>query len=236
MAWTLSGIPMTLEDAKLQASLKQRYNFAVQHMIAAARFSRHCFDVENIHLDHVFGPFFSEVLSYVSGAVLSSVAGLEANINELFADIQDEIIVIDGFDTKLLENSWTDIEKLSILEKYEKFFEMAKSEKFDRSGREYQFVKILITVRNALVHYKPEWHAEKKEHFKISQQLKGKFKLSPFLDDNAPVFPMRCMTHNFAEWAVLSVLEFADWYATSLNIQNRFNRHTNHFSTKPPSE
>lgn len=224
---------MTLDDAKLQVSVKQRYNFAVQHLLAAARFSRQCFNVETAHTNHAFGPFFDEVLSYVSGTILCSVAALEANINELFADIQDGIKVIDGFNTKLLENSWTDIEKLSILEKYGKFFELAKSEKLDKGGRAYQFVKILINVRNALIHYKPEWHAEKKEHYKISQQLKGKFILSAFVDESSPIFPMRCMTHHFAEWAVLSVLEFSDWFATSLNIPNRFDNHMQHFNTKP---
>lgn len=224
---------MVLDNAQLQATLKQRYNFAVQHMMAAARFTRHCYQVENDNVDQPFGPFFDEILSYVSGTILSSIASLEANINEIFADVQDGHIVISGFDTKVFDASWEEIEKLPILEKYEKFFELATSEKLDKSGRHYQFIKILISVRNSLVHYKPKWHDEQKEHLILGKQLQGKFKFSPFVGGNAPIFPMRCMTHNFAEWALESSLAFAAWFTTSVGVPNRFDKFSEHLNTKP---
>ena len=53
-------------------------------------------------------------------------------------------------------------------------------------------VAALIKLRNALVHFKPEWSDEKREHLKIEKRLKGKFQLSPFLSPNDEFFPKRC--------------------------------------------
>jgi hypothetical protein len=52
---------------------------------------------------------------------LSSVAALEANINESFADNNDGITIITDFDIHDLQSSWDEIEKLGILEKYKRF-------------------------------------------------------------------------------------------------------------------
>lgn len=73
-----------------------------------------------------------------------------------------------------------------------------------KGEKAYHYANILITARNALVHFKPEWHHQQKTHEKMSRNLKGKFQLSPFLDENAPIFPMRCMTHGQED------LEFAE--------------------------
>jgi hypothetical protein len=88
------------------------------------------------------------VLSYVSASVLSAVAALEANINESFADILDSIPVVDGSDRQTLQNSWEEIEKLGILEKYNRFLELRKRDRLDTKARQYQFAMILISARN----------------------------------------------------------------------------------------
>jgi hypothetical protein len=85
---------------------------------------------------------------------------------------------------------------------------------------QYQSVDTLIKARNALVHFKPEWHDEQEVHDKIGKRLKGKF--SPFVDENSPVFPVRCMTHGFAAWAVRSSLNFVQWYSRLAGLPNRF--------------
>lgn len=222
-----------MEQLKLEcrATGTLRYNFAVQHMMAAARFAKHCHQIEKKNAGQPFGPFFDEVLSYVSASVQSAVAALEANINETFADIQDGITVVGGFDCQTLQESWSEIEGLSILAKYNRYLELKERDGLDASARQFQFAKILISVRNALVHYKPEWHDEQKVHKKISRRLRGKFTLSPFVDDNAPIFPMRCMTYSFADWTVQSTLNFTEWFASTSGIPNRFAQFKDRFCT-----
>src|SRR4030042_426714 len=103
---------------EIKATSGYRPNFAVQHMIAAARFARLCYKVEDDNAGAPFGPFYDEVVSYVTATILSSVAGVEANINELFADVRDRIIVLDGLDMNLLTEIWDLIEGKPILKNY----------------------------------------------------------------------------------------------------------------------
>lgn len=211
----------------------QRPNFAVQHMIAAARFARLCYKVEDENAGVPFGPFYDEIISYVTATILSSVASVEANINEIFADVRDNLIVFDGLDMNLLTEIWDLIEKKPILEKYQFALVLKKKDRMNKSDQHYQYIDILIKVRNALVHFKPEWIGEQQEHEKIGKLLRGKFTLSPFLSENDPIFPMRCMTHGFADWAVRSSLEFVQWFTQSADLPNRFVQFLDRMDTKP---
>ena len=220
-------------EIKVEATARQRSNFAVQHMLAAARFARLCYKVEAENAGSPLGPFYDEIISYVTATILSSVAGLEANINEIFADGRDGMIVFDGLDEKLLTEMWDLIEEKPILEKYQFVLTLRKRCKMEKGVQQYQFADSLIKVRNALVHFKPEWHDEQQEHEKIGNRLRGKFTLSPFLDKNAPLFPARCMTHGFAEWAVHLSLDFAQWFAQLADMPNRFEKFIDRMDTTP---
>ncbi len=83
----LSGTSRGRSGAFANASVKTHFN--VQHMLAAAYFARKVFDIESNHTDLVDGePYFAH-RGYVTGAVLSAAASLEATINELFIDAQN---------------------------------------------------------------------------------------------------------------------------------------------------
>lgn len=218
---------------EVKATGRQRPNFAVQHMIAAARFARLCYKVEDENAGAPFGPFYDEIISYVTATILLSVASLEANINEIFADVRDSIIVFDGLDMNLLTEIWDLIEGKAILEKYQFVLVLKKKDRMNKGAQYYQFVDTLIKVRNALIHFKPEWLGEQQEHEKIGKLLRGKFTLSPFVSENDPIFPMRCMTHGFADWAVRSSLEFVQWFTQSADLPNRFAEFVDRMDTKP---
>ena len=218
---------------EFKGSIQQRHNFAVQHLVAAARFARLCFQVEATNLGKPFGPFYDEITSYATAAVFSSVAALEANINEVFADAQDGFISFRSIDSKLLNEIWTLIETKPILEKYQFALLIQGKDRMSKGEKAYHYANTLITARNALVHFKPEWHHQQKMHEKISRNLKGKFQLSPFLDENAPIFPMRCMTHGFADWAIRSSLNFVSRFAQESGTPNKFDRFLDRLKTIP---
>jgi len=211
----------------------QRSNFAVVHMMAASQFARLCYAVEEKNKGLELGSFFEEIRSYVVGTILSSVASIESNINEVFADLQDHLINHTNVETEILKEIWPLIEQRPILEKYEFALVLNKKRKMDKGVQQYNFVNILIKVRNALVHFKPEWHDAQQEHNKIGKQLQGKFEMSPFLDSNNPIFPLRCMTHGFADWAIRSCLDFAEWFAKESEFPNRYVQFLNRMNTKP---
>jgi len=201
--------------------------------MAAARFARLCFQVEAINSGKPFGPFHDEIRSYATAAIFSTVAALEANINEVFADAKDGFNSFPSVDSKLLNEIWELIEAKPILEKYQFALLIQGKDRMSKDEQEYRSANTLIAVRNALVHFKPEWHHQQKTHEKISRNLKGKFQLSPFLDENVPISPMRCMTHGFADWAIRSSLNFASRFAQESGTPSKFDRFLDRLKTIP---
>jgi len=206
----------------MQASMTQRYNFAVQHLLSAARFRTLCGRTEKENSGTAFGPFFEEIQSYATAAVLSSVAALEASINEVYIDAIDEIQALPGLSRDQVWDLWPHVEDKPILDKYQLTLTLCGREQMDVGTEPLQSVQTLIRIRNALVHFKPEWHNEQREHRKLGKQLQGKFALSPFPNSKAPVFPMRCMTQGLADWAICSVSSFASGFAERIDIKDRF--------------
>ena len=201
--------------------LTQRSNFAVQHLMAAARFARQCKQVEVNHAGEPFGSFYDEIIANTTAVVLLSVACLEAYINELYADGApkfDEVAV------NLRQEIWGLIEEKSILEKYQMALVMKDKPKFIQGEEPYQSVDILIKVRNILVHFKPEWHHKQKQHAKIGRMLQGKFSLSPFVEGDAPIFPTKSMTFGMAKWAVESSINFISQFSVKADLPNRLER------------
>lgn len=213
-------------------NLRQRSNFAVQHLMSAARFARLCHKIEQENEGNRLGSFYDEIISYVTAAVFASVAALEANINETFADAMDGFISFQDLTSTELHKKWHLIERKPTLAKYQYALVMQKKDQMQENDCEYQFAYILIEVRNALVHFKPEWHDQQKKHDEIGEKLKGKFKLSPFVESGSPLFPTRCMTHGFADWSVETSLAFINSFSKKSGFPNRFAKFSNRLKTK----
>jgi hypothetical protein len=212
----------------MSATAISRTNLAVQHIFAAAYSSRKAEELENANAGKPFGEFYEEIVWNVSAAVLFAVASLEADVNEIFVDAN---INLREYDKEVVDEIWKLIEKTSILDKYAMVLFLKTKERFDKSDPAYQDAANLIKLRNALVHFKPEWSDEKKEHKKIENRLKGKFELSPFLPAETEFFPKKCMSHGCAEWAVQTALAFRTFFSLEAGLPNRFDPHRGRLST-----
>jgi hypothetical protein len=213
----------------MSATAKSRTNLAVQHIFAAAYSSRKADEMEVANAGKPFGDFYEEIVWNVSAAVLFAVASLEADVNEIFVDAN---INLGEYDKEILDEIWNLIEMKSILDKYEMALFLKKKERFDKSDPAYQDAANLIKLRNALVHFKPEWSDEKKEHKKIEDRLRGKFKLSPFLPPETEFFPKKCMSHGCAEWAVKTALAFRTFFSDKAGLSDRFAPYVGRLNTR----
>lgn len=221
------GVTVKLEGVSAKGlvgeiRLRQKSAFAVQHMIAAARFSRQCGQVQTENLGKEFGPFFDEQISCVSATVMLCVAALEANINEhlsvgerLFPHVNESA-----------RNEFIELlEPVAILDKYQKSLSFKGIEVFDRGGEPFQSVDTLIALRNELVHFHPEWHDEQDRHKKLGQRLAEKFELSPFLKEEGSVlFPQRFISHGCTKWAVQSSIKFMDKFSELIGFESNFKK------------
>lgn len=120
-----------------------------------------------------------------------------------------------------------------ILERYQKVMKLRGIEPFERGLEPYQSVDVLIKLRNALVHFKPEWHDEQKEHRKLGERLRGEFALNPFITEGTGVlFPQRCMSYGCAKWAVDSTLAFMKEFSERMGLKFPFDKFKDRLATE----
>jgi hypothetical protein len=204
---------------KIGGQGKSRTNFAVQHIFAAANFSRRADELEHINAGKPFGAFFEEIVWNVSAAILFAVAALEADANEVFMDAE---MNLKEQDNDLIQRIWQLMEQKGILDKYEMALFLKNKKRLDKGEVVWRDTANLIKLRNALVHFKPEWADAKTEHKKIENRLNGRFRLSPFLSPESEFFPKRCMSHGCAEWAVKTALAFRTFFSQEADLPDRF--------------
>jgi hypothetical protein len=126
--------------------------------------------------------FFMRGLSWRFPGV---VAHLESYANELFVDMNQNF---PGVRQELLEKLWSDYERKSILEKFDLALLLREEASMRVAGVEsFQSVEALVRLRNALMHFKPEWEPAK--HKQLSSELRNFFKPSEFLANDPGLFP-----------------------------------------------
>lgn len=204
--------------------LRQRHNFAYQHLAAASRFARACRNVEQENAGQAIGAFFDEIIALASSSVILSAAALEANINEVFADARDGTWPLGKIEADVLVEIWELAEKKPTLDKYELVFALHQKMRMDKGLHLVQRVHKLVKVRNALMHWKPEWYDEQIEHARLAKRLHNEFPLSPFVGVDTPIFPTRCMSSGMAAWAVESTGAFITWFSRESRLPNRIER------------
>ena len=116
MALITGSGDLKADEAKISLRLRQRSAFAVQHMMAAARLSRMCGEIEIANKEQPLGEFFDGQIGAVSATVMLATASLESNINEYLCEPEQVF-------PNLLEDSPHTLvqllEQKSILEKYQ---------------------------------------------------------------------------------------------------------------------
>jgi hypothetical protein len=218
-----AGIAASEGEDRAQLTARSKAHFSLQHLLAAAAFSREVAELEQRHAGEAFGPFFDDILARCTAAVLSADACVEAYANELLLDpigtfsASDELIHGVYFRAGLERR--TPHEKLDVvlrLRLHRDDLTSAKLAGFDDVGK-------LASLRNALVHFKPEWmDSTSGPHDKLSRQLAQRFRGSPFLEKSERLFPRRWASHSCTSWAVSAVLTYLQAFEAAAGLPRRF--------------
>lgn len=212
-----------------------RTYFSIQHIQSAAYFTRLSSMIEKAEIpsnSEDFGRLLADNTATVTGAILTAVSFLEATINEVFTDALDYpegIVKALGDDVKkCMANIWKlEVVKgasFRILDKFYLALSLAKKPLIESGNSLYDNVKILIDLRNELIHYHPEWiigagqDKKAKKAFTLEQRLRNRFPPNPLLPSANPYFPDRCLSHGCAKWAALSSLAFTDEFFLRMNL------------------
>ncbi len=198
-------------------------NFAYQHLTSAIKFRDLSIELEKRHKGEEFSGFFSEIRSYVSGAILTATAALEALINELYIYPRGQLYSqFSNFEQEFWgKNGKNGIERKPILWKYQEALQMLGADKLDKSSEIYCNADTLIMLRNFYVHFKPTYEATPQKQQDLSANLSGKFITSPFVDNGADFLAMKCMSSGCAQWSVSVVQALVNEFFVRTNIEEK---------------
>jgi len=195
---------------------------------SAALFARQARAIEGEHDFSASEEVKMHHRSYAIGAVVSAACFLEAAINELYLAAVDKNpnVIPSEHDREVLASVWDDLEgqaRSSILTKYQLALALTRRARFDTGANAFQDAENVVNLRNALVHYKPEWSNALKKHQTLANRLRGKFGQNPLLPRQGSIefFPHRCLGYGCAKWAADSALRFYSEFTQRMGLPQR---------------
>lgn len=158
--------PPAIESVPMQVHgvARTRMNFANTHLLHAHRFALQAHTVETAHAGHPFGAFTDEIMAAVVASVLSSMAALEAYVNEVAFEPTEHFR---NTSPELVRSSLIMVERQPLLDRLAFLAVLNGMPKPDLGKNPGQSVATLVELRNALVHFRPEWPDEQKAHAKL---------------------------------------------------------------------
>lgn len=167
-------------------------------------------------------------------SIVASVAFLEAMVNELYQDAADDHAPPDGYITplssscrRLMAELWrsTDGGKLGAIQKYEMLLAFADAPPLDRGGQVYEYARLVLRLRNAIIHYRPEDVSAADEAHAMERSLRGKFTDNALMAGSGnPWWPDHALGYGAAEWAHRSIKAIADHVSNALGISPNYRR------------
>jgi hypothetical protein len=212
-----------------------RNYFSTQLLWAAEHNADLARQIEEAH-DGAESRFDMEHRCYVLASIVTSAAFLEALINELFQDAYDEHGTSgDGYIAPIAEDArrrmsdlWRNTDfgrRLETLAKFDLALSAAGLPSLDPGGPPYQAARLLVQLRNAIVHYRPEDLSADDPHA-IEKRLRHRFPDNALMAGSGnPWWPDHCLGAGCATWACTSALALADHVGDALAIRPNYKRH-----------
>lgn len=218
----LIALPIITEAPVFGAlTVRVRSNFALHHMQAAVKAARRAHEVEVAHSGARHGPWFDEMLHEVPVAIIMASAALEAQVNEAVQDTLDgNPAVQPGEAQKLLLKELKDSATSNTIEKCRNVL-LLLGVVPDTGRFEWEETRLLLTLRNRFIHFRPAWDHEEVHDSKWVRELKRRVPIyAPYAEKFQ--FPYGFITYGAAKWAVMTALNFAAHVTPLLGVPDRF--------------
>ena len=113
---------------------------------------------------------------------------------------------------------------LDPLEKWQWLLERCGHDRLERGAPPIQDAALLVRLRNALVHFKPEDIAADEEH-ELEKGLRGKFADNRLMEGSGnPWWPSHGLGHGCIEWAACSARAVADRALEDVGVSPNYRR------------
>jgi hypothetical protein len=208
--------------------LRHKLPLSTEHLAASVVFATQARELESGRLKPQVLHVRSELTAAALACVMSSVAYLEANINEDISNAVDEGhgdgLIKDHLVIERLRTAWeSSAGKTTILDKYDLVLALADVATFKKGANPHQGVAKLIRLRNALTHFVPEWQpgggsGEDAELDSLSKSLRRVFPENALAESYEPFFIGRCLGYGSSKWAVMVSVAFVTEFRNRLAV------------------
>ncbi|MGK2934969.1 MAG: hypothetical protein ACSLFE_06960 [Gemmatimonadaceae bacterium] len=208
--------------------IRHKLPLSLDHLMAAVLSATQAREFERGKREPILFHISAEHTSACISCVFATVAYLEADINEFFADAAEEGaadgIAKDPIVLARIRAAWELENRSPVLDKYDLALALCDQPKFDRGAAPYQAVALLMRLRNALIHFKPEWQpgggwpGEDNELSKLSRSLMNSFPENGLAKEYQPYFIQRCLGYGSSRWAVTSSIAFVKEFRARLGV------------------
>lgn len=212
-------------------SMSMRQYLSINHFSTAALFAKQCQHIEDsAGSDPIEEATYRMHKACATSSIIVSAAFLEATINEIFSDCADtdsNYRVAGLPENEMMGKLWNKgiprTASYSILEKYEIALELNKCPPFPTGENPYQDIKLLVELRNALIHFEPETIRsqpanEAAKLHKFEKKFKGKFSANPLTGLGNAFYPEKLLGAGCAKWAIESSVAFTDRFFQNLGM------------------
>jgi hypothetical protein len=213
------------------AHVTVRTYFSVQHLLSCRSFIDEVEELESA-LDRAYSDeVFVRHRSLCTAYVFSAAAFLEASINELFMDSDEnkERLSLDLNENEVerLSSFWKRgiprTASYTILEKYQIALTILDRQPLYQGTEPCQSISMILKLRNSLVHYEPEWVTTKSNQEseiksgKFEGYFRGRFAFNRFTGADNPFFPDKCLSIGLMKWIHQNILSFSDVFYDRLS-------------------
>jgi hypothetical protein len=214
------------------ARISMRSYFSTYLLWTAQREAALAREIEAAHAGE--SRFSFEHRGHVLSSIIASAAFLEAMVNELYQDAADGHAAPDAYVTplstscqRLMADLWraTAEGRLGTIQKYEMLLAFADAPPLVRGGQTYEDATLVLRLRNAILHYRPEDRSAQDEAHAMEKRLRGKFPDNALMTGSGnPWWPDHALGYGAAAWAHRSVRALADHVSDALGIDPNYRR------------
>ena len=90
---------------------------------------------------------------------------------------------------------------------------------FDEQTSPYREAAVLVEFRNALIHHKPTWDAQRQRVTDLVRELTGQFSSSPFMSTGNDFISEQCMSAGCAQWCVSTAIAFMSEFEARTHLE-----------------
>jgi len=217
-----ASLSATIPALTCRRTEKSRANFTMYHLNSASLNANLALDIEQGYdqIESTPEHIRQNYISHVSASIISSVAALESKINEHIVDnkihISGKILELDNkffSQFKQINQNKNVISQISLITSAILIYKIINQIMYENTkieNKTEEAVNLIIKIRNALIHFTPEWDNDLIKHKEIERSVKNHFSLSPLYSDESMFFPYRCLSADCAQWATTTSRSFIE--------------------------